>query len=223
MTISKDCFKYLAILNLTYLILFFAVCSNIVAISGGYTEYVIKFTFIIGIILLIWFSYKYFSKSSYTRKTYKQKRNRKTILKYNTNNYLIISLVLLIGIVLVSDYIKEISVITQYFDIPIFIVATVLIAKGTWFLMKRIDEINLESDLSCWGLRIMGAGLCIMGIIIIFVIPMTLIMASYELKTEIPSYLYISIFAILGLAMIIVGTFTEFRSFRRYGYFVYMR
>ncbi len=112
------------------------------------------------------------------------------------------------------------AAVSKYFDIPIFIIATAIVVKGTWLLMKRIDRLNLESDLSCWGLRVLGGILFLAGLAVCLIAATAI---TFTLAYSGAFYMFILVFPIIGLSIIVLGLFSEFRSFRRYGYFVYMR
>ena len=167
------------------------------------------------------------TKSYYKKKKYHKNYKRDPKARYNrsnlkrnnikiitSNKFLLPTLFILFA---VSNYSAAVS---KYFDIPIFIIATAIVVKGTWFLMKRIDRLNLESDLSCWGLRVVGGILFLAGLVVCLIAATAI---TFTLAYSGAFYMFILVFPIIGLSIIVLGLFSEFRSFRRYGYFVYMR
>jgi hypothetical protein len=169
-----------------------------------------------GIIFTVWSGYKYFSKGR-THKTYYKhsdlKRDALKLIKSNTG-LLAILFVLIFAVVVAKPLIT-------YLDIPIFILALVLAIKGMWSSMKRIDRIDLESDLYCWGLRVLGLILCISGLFL-FLFSVSGIAVGFYIE-DLPLSAFPFIFPIIALCVMVIGIFCVFRSFRRYGYFVYVR
>ncbi len=124
--------------------------------------------------------------------------------------------IFVIMLLVFSVHIKLKSMIGQYFDFGIFLLALYLVVAGTWLLAKIIDSLNLESDLYCWGLRIFGGVLILFGWIIVAVGSMAKVLTNSPLAFD-------NIFWITGLCIMGLGAFSEYRSFRRQGVFVYMR
>ena len=103
--------------------------------------------------------------------------------------------------------------ISQYFDILTLVFGSLLLAKGTWYLMKRIDRIDLRSDLNCWGLRLLGGILMAVGTLFILGGLTALFITALYTKTF---FVYGNIIPVAGLCLWVLGIFSEFRSFRRY-------
>ncbi|MFP3908537.1 MAG: hypothetical protein ACLFVX_01635 [Archaeoglobaceae archaeon] len=99
-----------------------------------------------------------------------------------------------------------------YFDVLALLLGIVLLGKGTWLSIKRIDRINLRSDLNCWGLRVLGVVLFFIGGGILFITSFSVMMATYSTGTTIYTF---GLMPIGGLCIIIIGIFSEFRSVRR--------
>ena len=132
------------------------------------------------------------------------------------NNKLVDKVVFVILLLVFSNHINLNSKLGNYFDIGIFLLSLYLVVAGTWLFAKIIDSFNLESDLNCWGLRLFGIGLIIFGWILLAAGSMAKVMSNSPLAFD-------NIYWIMGLCIIALGAFSEFRSFRRHGVFVYMR
>ena len=215
---SKECFKYLALFGIWYLVTLLIIIRFLSKVMAPTPELINVFRvfFAVGIIFSVWSGYKYLSKRR-THKTYYKhpdlKRDALKLIKSNTG--LLAILVVLIFAVIISE-----PLIT-YLDIPIFILALILAIKGTWSSLKKIDRIDLESDLYCWGLRGLGLILCVFGL---FLLLSSFFAIGMGVHVEgIPLSATAFIFPVMALCMIILGIFCEFRSLRRYGYFVYVR
>ena len=132
------------------------------------------------------------------------------------NNKLVDKVIFVILLLVFSNHINLNSKLGNYFDMGIFLLSLYLVVAGTWLSAKIIDSFNLESDLNCWGLRLFGIGLIIFGWILLAAGGMVKVLSNSPLAFE-------NIFWITGLCVMALGAFSEFRSFRRHGVFVYMR
>ena len=153
------------------------------------------------LIITIWTGYKY-----WLIKVKVIKRNSK----------LVDNLVFAILLIVFSVHINFNSKTGEIFDLGLFLIVLYTVFAGTWLLMKIIDSFNLEPDLNCWGLRVIGLILMILGLIMFMSGAMTAIIMSGDL-------IFSNIFWIIGLCLIVLGLFSEYRSFRREGVFVFMR
>ncbi len=144
--------------------------------------------------------------------------------KYWLNNFRIIrrnqklvdKVIFIMMLLIFSVHIKLKSTLGQYFDFGMFLLALYFVIAGTWLLAKIIDSLNLESDLYCWGLRLVGGVLILFGWILFAAGGMAKVLTNFPLAFD-------NIFWITGLCIMGLGAFSEFRSFRRQGVFVYMR
>jgi len=123
---------------------------------------------------------------------------------------LLFSLILLVFYV----HIKPESALGIYYEWIISLSLFVFVVGGTLMLMKSIDRIDMRSDLKCWGIRIIGFFIGLYGILLFMSGGVVLVMAKESLMVN-----YLGI--IVGLCLIALGSFCMFRSFRRYGFFVY--
>lgn len=153
------------------------------------------------LLITIWTGYKY-----WLTKFRVVRRNEKL-----TDNVIFVIMLLVFSV-----HIKLKSTLGQYFDFGLFLLALYLILATSWLLAKIIDSFNLESDLYCWGLRIIGGALIIFGAILFMSGTMVNILTNSSLAFN-------NIYWIVGLCIMALGAFSEYRSFRRYGVFVYMR
>lgn len=153
------------------------------------------------LLITIWTGYKY-----WLIKFRVIKRNEKLTDK----------VIFVIMLLVFSVHIKLKSTLGQYLDFGLFLLALYLILAGSWLVAKIIDSFNLESDLYCWGLRLVGGALIIFGAILFMSGAMVNILTHSSLAFN-------NIYWIAGLCIMALGAFSEFRSFRRYGVFVYMR
>ncbi|WP_292471608.1 hypothetical protein [Methanolobus sp.] len=119
-----------------------------------------------------------------------------------------------VSIVVFSGHIVYNSAIGKMFDTLIFFVLLYVILASTWLLAKIIDSFNLENDLYCWGLRLIGIVTMFFGFIIFS--SGTFAMAFSDATSS-------NIFWIAGICLMLLGAFSEYRSFRRHGVFVYLR
>ncbi|MCQ6963553.1 hypothetical protein [Methanolobus chelungpuianus] len=118
------------------------------------------------------------------------------------------------SIVVFSNHIIYNSVIGGMFDSLIFFILLYVVLASTWLIAKIVDSFNLENDLYCWGLRLIGLALLFFGFILFS--SGTFAMAFSDATSS-------NIFWIAGICLMLLGTFSEYRSFRRHGVFVYMR
>lgn len=153
------------------------------------------------LLITIWTGYKYWLNNFRVIK-----RNQKLVDK----------VIFVIMLLVFSVHIKLKSTIGQYFDLGIFLLALYLVVAVTWLLAKIIDSLNLESDLYCWGLRIVGGVLVLFGWILVAAGSMAKAVTNSLLAFD-------NIFWIMGFCIMGLGAFSEYRSFRRHGVFVYMR
>ncbi|MDY0385710.1 MAG: hypothetical protein RBT65_00990 [Methanolobus sp.] len=119
-----------------------------------------------------------------------------------------------VSIVVFSEHIRYNSTIGIMFDSLMFFVLLYVVLASTWLLAKILDSFNLENDLYCWGLRLIGIILMFFGFIMFG--SGTFIMAFNDATSS-------NIFWITGICLMLLGAFSEYRSFRRHGVFVYMR
>lgn len=215
---SKECFKYLALFGIWYLVTLLIIIRFLSEVMAPTPELinVFRFFFAVGIIFSAWSGYKYLSKGRIHKTYYKHpdlKRDALKLIKSNTG--LLAILVVLIFAVIISE-----PLIT-YLDIPIFVLALILAIKGTRSSLKRIDGIDLESDLYCWGLRVLGLILCVFGVFLLLSSVSAIAMGVYIENLPLSAFPFI--FPVIALCIIVLGIFCEFRSLRRYGYFVYVR
>ena len=103
-----------------------------------------------------------------------------------------------------------------FFDISVFLVLLYIVIHYTVVSLKKLNSLNLESDLNCWGLRLLSMCLVFVGSCIVMISVM-----SITITTVVP--LYYNIIWIVGLCIIVISIFSGYRSTRRYGTFVYLR
>lgn len=118
------------------------------------------------------------------------------------------------SIVVFADLIKYNSALGEAVDYVVFLVLSYVILASSWLIAKVIDSFNLENDLYCWGIRILGIILMFFGFVVFS--SGTFVMAFTQNASS-------NIFWISGVCMMLLGAFSEYRSFRRHGVFVYMR
>lgn len=153
------------------------------------------------LIITIWTGYKY-----WLIKIRVIRRNAK----------LVDNLVFAILLIVFSEHINFNSKTGEIFDWGLFLIVLYTVIAGTWLLMKIIDSFNLEPDLNCWGLRVIGFFVIIFGAIVFMSGAMTVMLMPED-------FIFSHIFWIIGLCIIALGLFSEYRSIRRHGVFVYMR
>ena len=151
------------------------------------------------ILITIWTGYKYWLRN------YRIIRRNKKITE---------QILFAVSIVVLSEHIIYNSVIGQIFDYIIFFVFLYVVLASTWLLAKILDSLNMENDLYCWGLRLIGIVLMFFGFVMFS--SGAFVMA---LNTSTSS----NIFWISGICLMLLGAFSEYRSFRRHGIFVYVR
>lgn len=134
------------------------------------------------------------------------------IIRYNTK--LVDNLIFAILLLVFSAHINFNSTLGKFFDWGYFLIVLYIILAGSWFSAKIIDSMNLERDLYCWGLRIFGLILMIFG---------GLILMAGGFTVAYSSSIFSNVFWIMGLCIMALGAFSEYRSVRRYGVFVYTR
>jgi len=132
-------------------------------------------------------------------------------IKYIRNNQKLLGNLVgaVMFLIFINRHIKLDSFLGKYVDWILFIIFLYIIVVGSWYIAKTIDRINLESDLYCWGLRILAAVIIFFGIN--FLISSTFVLAFADSKL-----VFNNIYWILGLCMILLGAFMGFRSARRY-------
>lgn len=151
----------------------------------------------ITIILLItlWTGYKYWLK------------NQRYI---HRNSRLLEKLIIVIMVIIFVNYhIRLDSLIGKAADWALFLLSLYLTVAGSWFLAKTIDGINLRSDLYCWGLRLIGGLVIFFGVIILTSSALALTLSNSKL-------VFNNIYWILGICIILLGAFMEYRSLRRH-------
>ena len=108
------------------------------------------------------------------------------------------------------------SSVGRILDLVTTILMSYVIISFTYISMIFINNLDLRSDLNCWGIRILGVIFVIAGIIILSANAIAAMLIQSE--TTAPY-----IFTIMGLCLLVLGIFSEFRAKRRYGIFVYLR
>ena len=106
------------------------------------------------------------------------------------------------------------SSIGKVFDWVIFLIALYFVLRFSWFIVKRIDRIDLSSDLACWGIRLLGAIVIIIGGMLLFSTALAVMMSPFT--TGGVNSVFSNIFWIIGLCMLLIGCFMEYRSVRRH-------
>jgi hypothetical protein len=153
------------------------------------------------LIITIWTGYKYWLIKI-------------RVIRRNTK--LVDNLIFAILLLVFSVHINFNSPLGEFFDLGYFLIVLYVVLAGSWFFAKVIDSFNLERDLYCWGLRIFGIILLIFGGLISM--SFTIAIASSPNES-----IFNNIFWIIGLCIMALGAFSEYRSIRRHGVFVYMR
>jgi hypothetical protein len=118
------------------------------------------------------------------------------------------------SIVVLSDHINYNSNLGKVMDFIIFLALLYTVLASSWLSAKIIDSFDLQNDLYCWGLRIIGVCLFFFGFIV---------MGSGSFALVYSHNISSNIIWIMGLCIILIGAFSEYRSFRRHGVFVYIR
>lgn len=151
------------------------------------------------ILITIWTGYKYWL------------RNYRIIRRNKKMTEQILSAV---SIIVLYEHIIYNSAIGQIFDYIIFFVLFYVVLASTWLLAKILDSLNLENDLYCWGLRLIGIVLMLFGFVMF---SSGAFVMAFNTSTS------SNIFWISGICLMLLGAFSEYRSFRRHGIFVYVR
>lgn len=102
---------------------------------------------------------------------------------------------------------------TKYYSWIIFLCLLYIVIGGSWFLAKVIDGISLKSDLYCWGLRLLGAIVAMIGIFL-FISSMSSIMLTNIFGGKI--FVFENIYWVLSVCLTLLGGFMVFRAGRRY-------
>jgi len=124
------------------------------------------------------------------------------------NKIIIYSAIILIALSFIMD---ANSIFHAYLEYGIFFIAFYIVIRVFWSTIKYIDSINMRSDLNLWLMRLAGGGLFVFGFIFI---GSTVVVYG---NNQIFNYIY----TIIGIGFLLLGGFTELRSTRRYGIFVY--
>ncbi len=126
------------------------------------------------------------------------------------NKIIIYSVIILIALSFIMDVN---SIFHVYLDSGMFLIALYIVIRVFWSTIKYIDSINMRSDLNLWLMRLAGGGLSVFGFIFIFSGSTVVVYGN----NQIFNYIY----TIIGIGFLLLGGFTELRSTRRYGIFVY--
>ncbi|MBP2029380.1 hypothetical protein J2755_000300 [Methanohalophilus levihalophilus] len=132
-----------------------------------------------------------------------------------TNRKSIEQLLFAVSFVIVSEHIRFNSIVGNVFDYLMFLILLYIVLAGTYLTAKGLDSLDLSQDLYCWGLRVLGLILILAGIMITTSGHMMVLLA--------PEGMVKHIVWIFGICMILLGVFSNYRSTRRHGIFVYMR
>jgi hypothetical protein len=151
------------------------------------------------ILIIIWTGYKYWLMN------YRIIRKNKKFTE---------QILFAVSIIVFSNHIIYNSAIGTMFDSLIFFVLLYVVLASTWLIAKIVDSFNLENDLYCWGLRIIGLVLFFFGFMVFS--SGTFVIVFSDATSS-------NIFWIAGICLMLLGAFSEYRSFRRHGVFVYMR
>jgi len=128
------------------------------------------------------------------------------------NRFLAKTIIFAIILLLFSRHVQLNSAIGRYYDWLFFIVSSIAIISLTILTAKKINSINLASDLACWGLRLLGGVFAFAGFIVFFFVSFAFA------ATVISNVTWVSqgIFWVTGICLFLLGAFCEFRSLRRY-------
>lgn len=130
-------------------------------------------------------------------------------LKFIRKNYKLTERILfVVSFIIFGNHIRIGSMLGNVWEWGIFLAFLYLILAGTGFILKWIDQLNMRSDLVIWLVRLAG------GLILFFGI-MFFLSLSFTLTLSKPA-LHNNLFWILGLCIIAIGAFCEYRSFRRH-------
>lgn len=162
------------------------------------------------IVVLLRFAIVYFVYQFLISHYWIIRRNRK-LVKFN---FVVIALIVL------SDFINTDSYIGKLYDSGLFLLMSSVFIGLSYMAIRVIDSWNLERDLNCWGVRILGAACILSGLFVFLMngIAMSMMMIMND------SYIVSgNSFFVFALCLIGIGLFCQYRSFRRHGVFVYMR
>lgn len=134
-----------------------------------------------------------------------------SLLKNGTITSLI-SIILLMFSFDIVNHNKDLSWLFTIIDITLLIAISYLTIKISVELIYSFNKIDMQNDLNCWGLRIVGIVIAIAGIFGTFTFCSLFVMSNS----------IIILFMIIGVGCsLFVGGFAQFRSTRRYGTFMY--
>jgi len=126
-------------------------------------------------------------------KKWKKKHKKNVFKKYKKE------LPFILGALLVLSY---------YFNFGFGLLLSLIVIYPTILILKKINRVNLRSDLSCWGLRFAGVFSIIIGFSLLWT---TFIGYVFSWGNVV-----FSPFIVIGICFIIIGAFCEFRSLRRF-------
>jgi hypothetical protein len=128
------------------------------------------------------------------------------------NRFLVKIILISLGLWVFSRHVFISSTIGGYYDWLLLIISSWAVISATLLTARKINSINLASDLSCWGLRLLGG-------IFVFVGFMILMMGSMAfIFTAIGNVTWHSqgVFWVIAICLMLLGAFCEFRSVRRF-------
>ena len=138
------------------------------------------------------------------------KHHKKYFLKSYTFKHILYSIGLLILSIILSEVLHNKSSTINTILSWIFCLASLyLFGKTTWLVLKKINRLNLISDLTIWLLRIFSAIIFFIGayiLIAIFFVSLFVAKANFSIYP----------LAILCLCLTIIGAFGTFRFRRRH-------
>ncbi|MDD3083785.1 MAG: hypothetical protein PHP82_02070 [Candidatus ainarchaeum sp.] len=100
----------------------------------------------------------------------------------------------------------------QLFDLVIFLIVAYIVLMLTWLALKYINSFSMHSDLTNWGLRILGG---LIGTFGIFSLMFSSFVSLFAFATKFNSWM-LNLPLLISLCIIIIGAFMAFRSNRRY-------
>jgi len=153
--------------------------------------------FTIILIITIWTAYYYWGR-------------RFRVIRHNPR--LVQIILIAVSLLFFSKHILLNSLVGKYYDWGIFIFSAVAIVLGSVLLTKIINSINLASDLYCWGLRLLGVVFFFIGWIVLTSASFSWMLLSLNNVHMVSQ----NVLWILGVCLILLGAFCEFRSFRRF-------
>ena len=128
------------------------------------------------------------------------------------NRFLVNVLLWSVGLWIFSRHVMISSLIGNYYDWLLLIITSWAIISASLLVARKINSINLASDLACWGLRLLGG-------VFVFVGFWVLMAGSFAfIATSISNVTWHSqgVFWVLGICLLLLGAFCEFRSVRRF-------